>query len=150
MFIVPLSASLKQYKGKRDPASTATRPISQPFIAQIPSESQQQPPKDVQIIDLSKSSTNHTPGSTKTVCSDGAIEMSTCHTENTDSDNQYAPWDTSKPDRQKHLVRSAIEQFERNVPCMSTLDRVMAWRVSAELDEVEEFSSDRTEYMVSI
>lgn len=108
-------------------------------------------PQNGQIIDLSKSSTNHTPGSTKTVCSDGAIELSTCHTENSETDEQSdAPWDPSKPDRQRHLVRSAIETFERNVPCMTTLERVMSWRVSAELDEVEEFSSGPTEKLVSL
>lgn len=144
---------VKQYKGKRDPSSVPSRPITQPFLSALPSsDAQQKHHKELHIIDLSKSSTNHTPGSTKTVCSDGAIELSTCHTEDTDTDSQSgsnAPWDQVKSDRQRHLVRSAIEAFERNNPCMTTVDRVMSWRVAEELDEVEEFCSESTGEMVS-
>lgn len=147
MFHFPFAASIKQYKGKRDPAAVPVRA----YVASVKPLA-----NDVQIIDLSKSSEHNSPGSTATVCSDDddVDDMSdTRVTDNTSSAsrsgaNGMASNLSPKPDRQRSLLRSAVEQFERSVPCMTTLDRVKFWQVADQLDEMAEFSSDKNESMV--
>lgn len=51
-------------------------------------------------------------------------------------------------EKRKKLMEAALMAIDRDFPCMTTVDRVMNWKIADDLDEVEEFSSCAAEKLV--
>lgn len=51
-------------------------------------------------------------------------------------------------DNRKKLMESTLMAIDRDFPRMTTVDRVMNWKIAKDLDEVEEFSSNASEKLV--
>lgn len=100
---------------------------------------------DMEIIDLDTTNTSSTSSSSTTttfnedvVVSDDDVVVSDSSEDIYHASNQRI----SKKDREhrKHLMEMALENI-KNIPCMTTQERVLKWKISDNLAEVEEFSS---------
>lgn len=138
---------MKQYKGKRDPlspmASVKLQISDSRLLHSFQSPSDKTTNTDMEIIDLDTTNTSSTSSSSTTptfnedvVVSDVIVSDSSDDIYNTSNQR------ISKQDREhrKHLMEMALENI-KNIPCMTTQERVLKWKISDNLAEVEEFSS---------
>lgn len=100
------------------------------------------------VIDVFSSSSST---STSTICNEELIASSQMST-STDASVSSAQHrlDQIENEKRKKLMEAALMAIDRDFPCMTTVDRVMNWKIADDLDEVEEFSSASDKLVCSI
>lgn len=144
--------TVKQYKGKRDPlkpfasvrlqttdsGGNMLRSYNGPNTAAASSPD---------VIDLVFSNDSST--SKSTICNEELIASSQMST-STDTSVSSTQQQLNKieNEKRKKLMEAALMAIDKNYPCMTTVDRVMNWKIADDLDEVEEFSSSASDKLV--
>lgn len=144
---------VKQYKGKRDPS----KPLASVRLQTTdsggnmlrsyngPNTAAASSPDVVGLVFSNTSSSS----SKSTICNEELIASSQMST-STDASVSSAQnrLNQIENEKRKKLMEAALMAIDRDFPCMTTVDRVMNWKIADDLDEVEEFSSSASEKLV--